>query len=376
MTTGHPPAQRPPAAPPPDGPRPAASPPFALLPVALTLALALIAGLGAEAIGTPLPWLLGPLAASAAVAMAGVRPFGVAPQMPRWTRPVFTPVIGVAIGCTVTPQVFDQAALWWPSLAAVTVFVLLVQLTNFAVLRRFGGFDRPTAYFAASPGGLIDAVLIGEQRGGDAAAMATMHLARIALAVAAVPLILTFVADETGVALAPAAAPGLPGLADAAILAASAVGGALLGVRLGLPAGVMLGPFLASAALHLAGVTTAQVPLLVLHLAQMAVGAVLGLRFAGLARRTLLKSLGLTLATTTIAIALAAGFALALDRLVPATAPAIFLAFSPGGVAEMGLVALSLGAEPAFVIVHHLVRIVFTVSAGPILYDRLIARRP
>lgn len=346
------------------------------LPVALSLALALLAGLGAEAVGTPLPWLLGPLAASAAVAMSGIRPFGVRLHMPHWTRPVFAPVIGVGIGCTVTPQIFDQAARWWPSLVAVAAFVVLVQVTNFAVLRRLGGFDRPTAFFAASPGGLVDAVMLGERRGGDTAAMASMHLARIAVAVASVPLIVTVVADRSGAALAPAAAPGLPGLADAAILAACAVGGALAGVWLRLPAGVMLGPFLASATLHLAGPTSAQVPLLVLHLAQMAVGAVLGLRFSGLERRTLLKGLGLTLLTTTIAIALAGCFAVALDRLVPATAPAIFLAFAPGGVAEMGLVAMSLGTEPAFVIVHHLVRIVFTVSAGPILYDRLIARRP
>jgi membrane AbrB-like protein len=168
----------------------------------------------------------------------------------------------------------------------------------------------------------------------------------------------------------------MPGPLDAALLLLCAVGGALLAVRIRLPAGVMLGPFLASAALHLSGVSSAQVPVLVVHVAQMVVGSLLGLRFSGVARAVLLRGLGLTLVTTAVAIALAAAFALVLDRLVPATAPAVFLAFAPGGIAEMGLVAISLGIEPAFVIVHHLVRIIFTVSAAPILYDRVIARRP
>ncbi len=346
----------------------------ALLPGALTLVLAALAGLGAEALGVPLPWLLGPLVAAAAVAMADLRPAGVALKVPRWSRPVFAPIIGTAIGATVTPEILDQAARWWPSLVAVGPFVVALQLMNYAVLRRIGGFDRPTAFFAASPGGLVDAVLIGERRGGVPAAMSTQHFARIALSVAAVPLILTLVATGTGAAVAPEPDPALPGLDGAAALLACALFGGLAGARLRLPAGVMLGPFLASAALHLGGVTAAQVPGLLVHLAQMVIGSLLGLQFTGLARAALLRGLGLSVLTTALAIGVAALFALTLARIVPAPGSAVFLAFAPGGVAEMGLIAISLGTEPAFVIVHHLLRIVLTVAIAPLIYDRLIAR--
>jgi hypothetical protein len=348
----------------------------AVLPAALTLVLAAAAGFAAEAAGAPLPWLLGPLVASAAVAMAELRPAGVTLRLPRWSRPVFAPVIGTAIGATVTPEILGQAAWWWPSLLAIAPFVVLVQLMNFVVLRRLGGFDRPTAFFAASPGGLVDAVLIGERRGGTPAAMSTQHFARIALSVAAVPLILTLLAVETGARVAPEPDRPPPGVWGAAALMACAVLGGLAGARLRLPAGVMLGPFLASAALHLGGVTAAQVPVPLVHLAQMVVGSLLGLQFTGLGRRALVRGLGLSALTTALAIAVAALFALALAPVVPATGAAVFLAFAPGGVAEMGLIAVSLGAEPAFVIVHHLLRIVLTVFLGPFLYDRLIARGP
>lgn len=345
--------------------------------VLLALAIATTAGLGAEAIGAPLPWLLGPMIAMAGFALTGLAPLGVAPRMPAWSRPVFTPLIGTAIGATVTPQILDQASAWWPSLIAVAAFAAAAQLAGYAILRRMGGFDRPTAFFAASPGGLIDSVLTGERRGGDTATMATMHLTRIVIAVAAVPLILSFVAAVEGRPVrAPVAPPGLPGPLDTALLLLCAAGGALLAVRVRLPAGVMLGPFLASAALHLSGLSSAQVPLLVVRLAQLAVGSMLGLRFSGTPHAVLVKGLGLTFVTATVSIALAGAFALALDALVPATAAAIFLAFSPGGIAEMGLVAISLGIEPAFVIVHHLARIILTVSLAPVLYDRFIARGP
>jgi hypothetical protein len=128
------------------------------------------------------------------------------------------------------------------------------------------------------------------------------------------------------------------------------------------------------AALHLGGVTEAQVPEPLVRLAQLALGALIGLQFSGLARGALLRGLGLAALTTGLALGVAAGFALALAQVVPASRPAIFLAFAPGGVAEMGLVAISLGTEPAFVIVHHLLRIVLTIFIGALVYDRLIAR--
>ena len=49
------------------------------------------------------------------------------------------------------------------------------------------------------------------------------------------------------------------------------------------------------------------------------------------------------------------------------------LAYSLGGVAEMSLVALSLGIEVAFVAAHHIVRVcIVTIAAGPVftLLDR------
>ncbi len=136
----------------------------------------------------------------------------------------------------------------------------------------------------------------------------------------------------------------------------------------------MLGPFLLSAALHVTGVSQIGVPLWLVHTAQLAVGAGLGLQFRGVDHRRLAKGLLLSGLGVTLALGVAAALAFALAPVVGVPGPAVFFAFAPGGVAEMGLVAVSLGAEPAYVVAHHLLRIVLTVSLAALIYDRVIAR--
>ena len=54
-------------------------------------------------------------------------------------------------------------------------------------------------------------------------------------------------------------------------------------------------------------------------------------------------------------------FILAISYLINARPEAIILAYSPGGINEMGLVAATLGIKPAFVITHHLFRLLIVV---------------
>jgi uncharacterized membrane protein AbrB (regulator of aidB expression) len=44
-----------------------------------------------------------------------------------------------------------------------------------------------------------------------------------------------------------------------------------------------------------------------------------------------------------------------------------FLAFAPGGQAEMTVLAIVSGAELGFVVIHHLARIVVVVLGAPLL---------
>jgi uncharacterized membrane protein AbrB (regulator of aidB expression) len=54
-------------------------------------------------------------------------------------------------------------------------------------------------------------------------------------------------------------------------------------------------------------------------------------------------------------------FLLIIISIIKARPEAIILAYSPGGINEMGLVAATLGIKPAFVITHHLFRLFIVV---------------
>jgi uncharacterized membrane protein AbrB (regulator of aidB expression) len=49
----------------------------------------------------------------------------------------------------------------------------------------------------------------------------------------------------------------------------------------------------------------------------------------------------------------------------------VLLAYAPGGLSEMSLVALATGAEVAFVALHHVVRIVMVILAAPLAFRLL-----
>ncbi|WP_212524344.1 AbrB family transcriptional regulator [Actibacterium sp. MT2.3-13A] len=338
---------------------------------------ALIGAFAAQQIGLPLPWMLGPLLFTAAAAIAGLTVMGQPMAMPRHTRLVFVPIIGLMIGARVSPDILDQMLTWWPSLLAIGPVAMLIQLVNTYVLRKVAGYDRTTAYFAASPGGLVEAVLIGESYGGNGTSMAMQHFVRVTLAVLTVPAILSLaLGNAVGSAAGVVMETGAHALTlvDVALLAAAAIVGAGVSTRLRLPAGIMVGPFLLSTLLHATGITAAQVPGELVKVSQLAIGAVLGSRFKGLTGSALLRGLASGFLALCSSLGIAALSALALKQLFGMHVPLLFISFAPGGLAEMSLISISLGEDPVFVAVHHIARISVAVMISPIVFRLLFLR--
>lgn len=344
----------------------------------LALAIGLAGGVAADFLGMPLPMMLGSLVALALVAVAGLRPFGRAPWLPERLRFALVPVIGVAIGAAFTPDLLAGALRWLPTVAGVILYVPLAHLAGFLIYRRLGGLDRPTALYAAMPGGLIEAIAMGEGAGADRQMLILLQFLRLILCIVLLPfgfMLLTGgpVGSAAGTQMHGADLP--LGVSDVVLLVLAGVGGVLLGRRLRLPASVILGPMLCSAALHLTGLTRTVPPDWAIDLTQLVVGTSLGLRFLGLPRGTLARALRLAVANIAAALGLALVLALALHGAVGEATGTVLLAYSPGGVAEMTLVALSLQASVAFVSVHHLVRIVTAVAVTQFAAGRLLRGR-
>ena len=89
--------------------------------------------------------------------------------------------------------------------------------------------------------------------------------------------------------------------------------------------------------------------------------------FAGVERRILVTGVMLGFVLTAFSLPLAVGFAVLFDTLLDIPFAIGLLALVPGGLPEMSLIAISLDANPAFVSLHHLCRVVIIVIAAPLI---------
>jgi len=338
----------------------------------LTFALGIAGGFAGRALHLPLPMLLGPLLTVAAFALGGWRPMGHPVQFPMKLRMLFVPVIGVSIGGSFTPAILEQARDWWPSLLAIAVFIPVAHVLSFRAVRATGLIDPVTAFFGTAPGGLVETVQMGEEMGGDPAMLTMLQFLRLIVTLVAVPIFFSvmtghMVGSAGGATLsrAPMTLEDLPWLIGAGVI------GGVLGWRLKLPGGMVTGPIVVSALVHLSGLAQGSPPSWLVSFTQIVIGVSLGVRFAGMAISRFWLAIRLAGLSTALSIGLAAICAFALSGFVDEPPAAVFLAFAPGGLIEMSLIALSLQMSIVYVTAHHALRILLAVAVARALAHRL-----
>jgi uncharacterized protein len=326
------------------------------------LALGTLGGLLFHVLSLPLPWMLGALCATMAAAIGGLPVQG-----PIRLRPAIVAVIGVLLGARFTPDVVQQAGQAGIALGILTVYLVAVAAVVVPFYRVFGRQDWTTAYFAGMPGGLSEMIELGEARGADVPAIVLAHSLRIVLTIGLMAFVFRVVLGQD-VGAAAAVAGSALGAFDGFVLATSAVAGAVIGHKLRLPAPTFLGPLILSAAVHLAGVTESAPPPVLVNAAQVALGTILGCRFLGIPPRAVLRAGLLCLGATILTLGLAFGAALAMNRWADVGLDQGILALAPGGLTEMGLIALAINADVAFVALHHVARILIVIVVAPMLF--------
>ena len=331
--------------------------------LALTLAIGGCGGWAFARLGTPLPWMLGALATTMVASMAGAPLF-----MPQMFRRIWIIVLGVMLGAAFRPETLEHIVLWGGSFAGMVAFVGATTALVAWFYRRFGGFDRNTALFCATPGGLGEMAILGPSLGADERTIVLVHATRIVMVMAFVPPAYALIEGYVP-------PPDLGGggrlidsdLSEMALLAAAGLGGALIAKLLKLPAWQMCGSMFASAAIHAAGLTEARPPSEMVAFAQVVIGAGAGARFAGAKPHELVRPMALGAASTIGVLLLAALVALGVATALDLDFRAVHLAYSPGGFAEMSLIALALGIEAPFVAVHHMGRIFMVVILAGVI---------
>ena len=238
----------------------------------LLLLLAAGAGIIAQRLSFPLPWMIGPMLLTATIGICR----GAAPV--HWFyRPVGQVVVATAVGLAFTREALLELAAHGGYMVAGAFLTIAAGYLAALLLVRLAHTDGTTAFFASMPGGPVEMASMAEKygaSGGPVALAQTMRIAGIVLFIA--PVLLW---SEGALRASPPRFEGTLHIKGLIALYAIAVAAALLFKRLDLSNAFFLGPVAATAALTAGGVTLSAIPFPMLAAGQVLLGMSLGSRF-------------------------------------------------------------------------------------------------
>ncbi len=338
--------------------------------VAETLAFAAAGGLTLGLAGVPAGYLSGSILAVACASLAG-RPMLIPIQPMR----ILLVLIGISLGAVVTPATLNGMTTYPLSIGVLVVCMVCISISGAAYLRVVHGWDKITAYLAAAPGGLSQVMGLAAELDADMRAIAIVQTVRVVIIAVGLPAGLSLL-GLVGHASRGVGGPFDPAqLGELAILIAASAAVSIAAFFIRFPGGLLFGAMLTSAALHGSGYIHVVMPWWVTNTVMVAFGAVTGSRFAGTPLRLLAKFIGAAFGSFAVAVAVTAIFAAALVGLLGLPIGEVMIAYAPGAVDAMMLLALALNLDPVYVGAHHLVRIFFVSLAMPLLARRAAPAR-
>ena len=326
-----------------------------------TLLIGAGGGLALGLPGFPAGCLSGAILAVATAALAG-RPVGIPDRMARVTFVA----AGITLGGAVTPEALKGVSAWPASLALLALAMTALTAAVALYLRYVHRWDAASALFGSCPGALATMLVLAAENGADVRSVAVVQTVRVVVLAVVLPATLTAL-GLAGAPVLPRASAGIlavPGQL-AALLAISALA-AVAAQRLRFPGGLMFGAMISSALLHGSGLIVVGLPPWLAVASFVVLGAMTGSRFANTDVRLLRHLAGAALGAFAVGTAVALGFALATAALLSLSIGDVVIAYAPGALDAMMILALALNLDPAFIGAHHLARFVLVLIAMPI----------
>jgi hypothetical protein len=337
-------------------------PPRTLIETAETLAIALAGGLTFTFLNLPAGLVSGSVLAVATAALLG-RPA----TLPLALARICYVIVGILLGAVVTPETLRGVATWPASIALLMLCSICMILATMSYLRIVHGWDALSALMGASPGSMAQVIALSTELGGDLRGVAIVQTVRVLLLVIGLPnglALFGFVVPAVAAARGPA---GVAVLGEMVVLAVVASAFAYGFLRLRFPGGLLFGAMAGSGLLHGTGTIHAVLPWWLGSSAVIALGALVGSRFANTSLRMLVGYLGAALGSFAVSMAVATFFIVVVVRLFLFPIANVVIAFSPGAQDTMMVLALALHLDPVYVGAHHLVRflvVTFSMALG------------
>ena len=328
------------------------------------LAIALMGAVLAKYLHIPLPWLLGPLLASLFMGSIG-QPLSCHPH---W-RKGGQIIIGMALGLYFTPALVQAIAAYW-GFILIGILWSLVLGSMLAILQyRINGLDWATAWFSSAIGSASEMVNIAEQYYAQVDKVVAAHSLRIVLLVVLVPIFieLYFQVEWSNLVVQDTECYGFIQVVPLFLLALCT---GKIFQYFNLLNAWILGPLTIISLLSFFGILQFRFPEWFIALGQLFIGWSLGSKFPFNFLKNSKKFIGLTVLFNLLVLALSIIFALLLIRLSHADAQILILGLSPGGIAEMSLMAKALGLAVPIVVAFQLSRLIFVILTTRFFYQR------
>lgn len=298
----------------------------------------------------PIPWMLGPLFAVL------VAQFFVKGEL-RWSpvlRNIGLIIVGVTIGQAFDLGLFQHAGELFVSMFVVNVVLILFCLFLAWLAAKTSKLPLKTAIVSSVPGGLSQLVLFAEEeRDMDLAVVTYFHVVRV---IGVVMLIPFFVSGHVVSGVDTVFTGSWWQLILILIVSALVVP---LGEKIRLPVPQFLAPIVLIILLKVVGVDVPEMPLSLLHIAQLFIGAYIGLLLKPQMVRLPVRVLVGGVLSTILLIGCAFVASIGIGKLLDLSFATSFLSTAPGGLDQMGLLAAAVGADISVVTVFQLFRILF-----------------
>jgi hypothetical protein len=329
-----------------------------ILQVLETLSIGTIGGVLFLVAGLPGGLISGAMLAVATAAMLG-RKMAVPSHL---TQAVLV-LLGISLGSLMSRQLLQHLSAYPLTIGLLALATFCTTFGSSYYLQRIHGWDRTSAFLAASPGALSQIALLAIEKGADMPAIAVVQTLRVIVLTAALPLILVLTGLTSSSAptltMSVASPLGLAGLIGASVSAS------LLLRMVNFPASWLFGAMIGSSVLHGAGLIDGGLPPVVRNIALVGIGTLIGSRFSRMRASTLLRHLAAGLGSFAIAVVITGVFVAIVAWTTNVRFSDVMVAYAPGAMDAMLALALTLHIDPIFVGAHHLSRFIFVTIATP-----------
>jgi membrane AbrB-like protein len=336
----------------------------------LTLAAGAVGGAVFAFFDLPAAWLAGALVAVSALALAGVPVY-----LPDLLRRIVFVILGISLGATVTPETVAGVRTWPITLALLAVSLPVTMGAVMLYLHYVSKWNYRETLYASAPGALSAVLAMAADAKVDVRMVAFVQTVRVFLLIAALPGMLLAAGLSASVGAVPlSAGVHAATLNDTLIMVGTGIASALIAERLRVPGGLLIGPMLVNGVLHGTGYLQGSIPSIFLLSSFVVLGAFTGTRFAGttaaMIRRLLIDSIGAFVVALTVCVI----FALFAAWLSGENVAKTIVAFAPGGLEAMTILAFMIGLDPAFVGAHHLARFILIAMLLPFVARGLFGK--